>query len=191
MATIRHTLGNLISVPTTFLKLTIIKLLFPSNIKYHAIERFSPNVVINIDRKSKLLIGNKVSIHSRGRISAVSGGELILHDKCSFNVGCIIACRKKIEIGKCVTVGPNVMMYDHDHIMDLTVGVKNSGFKLDDIVIGNNTWIGAGSIILSGTKIGENCIIAAGSVVKGIIPDNTVLIQKKENYYKNDKHSYE
>lgn len=41
-------------------------------------------------------------------------------------------------------------------------------------------WIGAGSIILIGTKIGDNCVIAAGSVVKGEIPAATLVVCKHE-----------
>ena len=42
------------------------------------------------------------------------------------------------------------------------------------VVIGNNCFIGFHSIILKNTTIGDNCIIAAGAVVKGDIPANTV-----------------
>lgn len=47
---------------------------------------------------------------------------------------------------------------------------------LDDnkIVIGDNVWIGGGSIILSGVTIGDNVTIGAGSVVTKSIPSNTV-----------------
>ena len=42
-------------------------------------------------------------------------------------------------------------------------------------VIGNNVFIGMNSIILMGTHIGNNCIVGAGSVVKGTFPDNSVI----------------
>ncbi|EMW3083142.1 TPA: acyltransferase [Vibrio cholerae] len=43
------------------------------------------------------------------------------------------------------------------------------------IIIGNNVFIGVGTIILPGTRIGSNVVVGAGSVVKGIVPDNTVV----------------
>lgn len=184
MPTLRHHAANLISVPYTMAKLAAMKIFYSKNIFFKGIERFSPNVVLNVDRKSRIEFGNHVSIHSRGRLAAVEGGQLLIRNHSSINVGCIIVCRKKVEIGCGVTIGPNVMIYDHDHIMDTTVGVTKSGFNADDVSIGDNTWIGAGTIILSNTKIGKNCVIAAGSVVKGFIPDNTVLIQRRENIYK-------
>lgn len=46
--------------------------------------------------------------------------------------------------------------------------------------IGKNVWIGAGCIILKGTTIGDNCVIAAGSIVTGNVESNNIYVQKKE-----------
>lgn len=184
MSTLRHDLGNVISTVTTMISLPIKKVLYPKNIFFSGIERFSPGVVVDTDRKSCIKFGKRVSIHSRSRISARNGGKISIGDNTSLNVGCIVVSRSKVTIGKNVAFGPNVMIYDHDHIMDQTVGPKGDGFHLGDIEIGDNTWIGAGSIILLGTRIGKNCVIGAGSMVKGDVPDHTRLVQKRINTYK-------
>lgn len=185
MSHCRHFTGNIISVVHTSVRLGIMKLFHPKNISCHVVERFSPNVVFNVDKKSKVRLGKRVSIHSYSRFSVNSGGELVVNDNVSFNIGCMVTCKKKVEIGKNVTFGPRVMMFDHNHIMDSQHGVIKNTYELGEIFIGENTWIGAGTIILMNSKIGKNCVIAAGSVVKGNVPDNTVLIQKRKNIYKN------
>jgi acetyltransferase-like isoleucine patch superfamily enzyme len=43
------------------------------------------------------------------------------------------------------------------------------------VVIGSGTWIGHGSIILPGTTIGRNVVVAAGSVVRGVVEDHAVV----------------
>lgn len=184
MATIRHHLANLVSVPLTMISLSIKKILYPNNIFFTGLQRFSPGVVFDTDRKSKIFLGSRVSLHSRCRIASVNGGEIRIGRRTSFNVGCILVSRSSVRIGSKVSFGPNVMIYDHDHLMDGMHGTVGTGFKLGEIVIGDNCWIGAGSIILLDTHIGKNCVIAAGSVVKGDIPDNTVLVQKRVNTYK-------
>lgn len=184
MSTFRHQLANIVSVPLSMCGLLFMKIFYPQNIYFSGIERFSPSVVIDVDRKSKIRFGKRISIHSRGRFVSKCGGELDIGNNTSFNIGCIVVCRKKISVGKNVSFGPNVVIYDHDHIMSPVCGAKGPGFNLGDIIIEDNVWIGAGSIILSGAHIGRNCVIAAGSVVKGRIPDNTVLIQKRVNTYK-------
>ena len=164
--------------------LALMKMIYPKSIHFEGIERFSPSVVIDTDRGSRISFGRRVSMHSRCRIVAASGGNLRIGDNTGFNVGCIVVCRSKITIGKNVSFGPNVLVYDHDHIMNQNCGAKGSELSLGTIEIGDNAWIGAGTIILRGTHIGKNCVIAAGSVVKGNIPDNTTLVQKRVNTYK-------
>lgn len=183
MSTFRRNAANFISVLLSFVRLTLTKIFYPKNIFYKPIERLSPNVVVDLDRRSKIILGKRVSAHSGCRISANSGGVLKIGDNTSFNVGCILTCRYKIEIGSGVAIGPNTMMFDHNHTMGKN-GTKKTSFINAEITIGDNTWIGAGTIILAGTHIGANCVIAAGSVVRGEVPDGTVLIQKRESTYK-------
>lgn len=179
MPTLRHHLANAISTPLTMAKLVLMKMIYPKGIFFGGIERFSPGVVVDTDRNSKICFGRRVSIHSRCRIVATCGGEITIGDNTSFNVGCMAISRNKIVIGRNVSFGPNVLIYDHDHVMNRNSGVKGAGFQYGSVEIGDNAWIGAGTIILRGTRIGDNCVIAAGSVVKGNIPDNTILIQKR------------
>lgn len=184
MATLRHNLANLISVPWAMFSLSVKKMLYAQNLSFSGIQRFSPNVVVDVDKKSKLCFGKRVSAHSRCRLTATNGGELLVGSGTSFNVGCIVTSRCRIVIGKNVSFGPNVMIYDHDHIMEANKGAKEDGYRLGEIVIEDNCWIGAGAIILLGTHVGRNSVIAAGSIVKGDVPENTVLIQKRVNTYR-------
>ena len=184
MATLRHKIANVVSASHSMIRLSLLKMIYPKNLFFSGIQRFSPNVVIDTDAKSRIQFDNRVSIHSDGRFSATSGGQLSIGKRTSFNVGCIVTCRYDISIGSNVSFGPNVMIYDHNHVMNRETGAKNDNFELDSVRIGDNCWIGAGAIILSGSNIGRNCVIAAGSVVKGIGPDNTILIQKRINAYK-------
>ena len=94
-----------------------------------------------------------------------------------------IICRNQITIGEGTILGPNVLVYDHDHIFDKEHGVNRTEFITSTISIGRNCWIGAGSIILKGTVIGNNCVIGAGSVIKGIVPEGTLLIQKRQTAF--------
>ena len=56
--------------------------------------------------------------------------------------------------------------------------------KKATIEIGKHCWIGANTTVLRGTKIGNNVVIGAGCVIKGEIPDGTVVIQKRINEVK-------
>ena len=71
---------------------------------------------------------------------------------------------------------------------ELTGGViENNDMALQKkpIFIGKNTFIGVRATILLGTHIGNNCIIGAGCVVKGNIPDDSIVIGNPARIIKN------
>lgn len=81
-----------------------------------------------------------------------------------------------ISIGNHVTVSSNVSFITHDGgtwVIRQWESYKDIK-KFGKIVIGDNVFIGLGSIILPGVTIGKNVIVGAGSVVNKNIPDNSV-----------------
>lgn len=80
-----------------------------------------------------------------------------------------------IEIGDHVVISYNVMMVTHDESTALVRDKDGRRFHLAPIKIGNNVFIGAGSIILPGVTIGDNVVVGAGSVVTKSVPDNLVV----------------
>lgn len=124
----------------------------------------------------KLKIG-RAYIRTNTLINTEENGFLTIGDNFFINRNSIISCRNMINIGDNCCIGPNVCIYDHNHLYDCN-GVK-AGYSLGEVIIGNNVWIGAGVIILSGTHIGDNCIVAAGTIVKGTFPDNCMISNEK------------
>ena len=85
-----------------------------------------------------------------------------------------------IKIGNAVTISKDCILLTHDYSIRNAINafeenLENKKYRfLKPIEIGNNVFIGARTIILPGTFIGDNCIIGAGSVVKGNIPAMTI-----------------
>lgn len=77
-----------------------------------------------------------------------------------------------IEIGNNVTMAPNVHILAHDASTKQFLGYT----KLGNVVIKDNTFIGAGTVVLPGVTIGENVIIGANSTVTKDIPSNSVAV---------------
>lgn len=119
-------------------------------------------------------------IHAkRNTVFEAEGGILEVGEGCFFNNGCMMVAHDSIKIGDYTCFGPNVLVYDHDHRIDSGVNLHDSGYKTAPVVIGKNVWIGANSVILRGAYIGDNCVIGAGSVVKGEYAAGSVVIQKR------------
>lgn len=89
--------------------------------------------------------------------------------------GATLYAREKIEIGSHTRIGANVKIMDNDfHPVDpeLRLKTSNQNMEVRAVHIGNNVFIGCNSIILKGSIIGDNTTIGAGSVVSGNIPAN-------------------
>ncbi|MBV7391403.1 chorismate mutase [Enterococcus alishanensis] len=79
-----------------------------------------------------------------------------------------------ITIGNNCMFGPNVQLYTASH--PLKPGKRNSGLELGKpITIGDNAWLGGGVVIVPGVTLGDNVVVAAGSVVTKSFGDNVVL----------------
>ena len=80
-----------------------------------------------------------------------------------------------IYVGDSVLFGPNVTVSAGTHPIHPPLRSKQAQYNVP-IRIGNNVWIGAGSVILPGVTIGDNTVIGAGSVVTKDIPANVVAV---------------
>ena len=85
-----------------------------------------------------------------------------------------------ITLGDRLVVSSNVIFLTHDYsyttsLISIKKPPKTDIGILGPIFIGNNVFIGMNTILLPGTKIGDNVIVGAGSVVRGTIPDNSVI----------------
>lgn len=87
----------------------------------------------------------------------------------------------KIHIGDRTVVSSDVRFLTHDY--SISRGLEATGVILEkevyfvkDIHIGRNCFIGTRSILMPGAKIGNNVIVGAGSVVRGEIPDDSIII---------------
>lgn len=89
------------------------------------------------------------------------------------NYNCVMLDEAPITIGDNVLIAPNVGLYTAGHPID--VERRNQWLEYAwPITIGNNVWICGGVTITPGVTIGDNSIIAAGSVVTGDIPANVI-----------------
>ncbi len=77
-----------------------------------------------------------------------------------------------------ITIGDNVILAPRVHVLahDASTKVFLNHTRVANTTIGNNVFIGAGSIVLPGVRIGNNVVIGAGSIVTKDIPDSSVAV---------------
>lgn len=126
--------------------------------------------LIDLKNNSKLIINGGFSFNSGAHIIVNKGAKLSIGSG-YINRHCKIRCFGEINIGQDVAISENVSIWDTDaHQV-----VKENYSMTKPINIGNHVWIGTNSIILKGVTIGDNSIIAAGSVVNKDVPPNSLV----------------
>lgn len=161
------------------IKFIFIKIFHFRYFRFSFINYISPMNSIDIQGKGLIKLGKKLNIPQRSIIGVRENAIVEIGEGTFINNNCQIIAHKKIVIGKDTCIGPNTVIVDHDHIFDKN-GVDKKKFKSNDIIIGSNVWIGANCVILKGTNIGDNCVIGACTILSGEIPNNSIVVQKKE-----------
>ena len=135
----------------------------------------------SIEIGSGTLIGACVSLAAgmpgqARRTGAGGPAVIVIGDRCSIGRGSSIVGLRSIRIGDDVAIGPNVYITDHNHSYgDVDTPIVSQWPAEGSVSIGAGSWVGTGVIILPGTAIGRNVAVAAGAVVRGPVPDHSVV----------------
>ncbi len=145
------------------------------------------NGIIRIYGKGKIIIEEDVRINSRLRNNPIGGQtytSIYVRNNAMVKIGkgtgisnSSIFADNKIEIGSFTKIGGGVKIYDTDfHSLSYTnrMDKRTDWAPSSPVVIGDNVFIGAQSIILKGVTIGNRAIIGAGSVVTKNIPNDEI-----------------
>ena len=101
------------------------------------------------------------------------GYNIVIGDNFYANHNLVILDCADVVFGDNVFIGPNCGFYTASHPLD--VEQRNSGLEYaKSIKVGSNVWIGGNVCVLGGATIGDNTVIGAGSVVIGDIPSGVV-----------------
>lgn len=158
---------------TYVVKTLYYKLKYGKRFSIQSIQRFAPKFDLLIKNQGNLAIMSRITINDYTHFGVVAEGQMTIGANCFFNRHCVVVCRDRIDIGERCIFGPNVCIFDHDHMFDES-GVHNQ-YKTGPIQIDDGCWIGANVTILRNTHIGEKSIIGAGCVVSGNIPAHSIV----------------
>lgn len=105
--------------------------------------------------------------YATGGTNTRIGRNVFINQNCTFyDLG-------GIEIADDVLIGPNVSIITSSHPIE--PAQRRNGVIASPIVIEKNVWIAAGATIIGGVTVGENSVVAAGSVVTQDVPPNTLV----------------
>jgi acetyltransferase-like isoleucine patch superfamily enzyme len=102
-------------------------------------------------------------------------GEILLGKRVRINRGGTIVSNSRVSIGDFALIGEMVSIRDANHGVDAGQLICEQAQRSREIVIGTDVWIGRGTCILQGVRIGDGAVIGANSVVTHDIPDGSIF----------------
>ncbi|MBL8490632.1 MAG: hypothetical protein JNM82_07630, partial [Rhodocyclaceae bacterium] len=124
-------------------------------------------------RGSRIVIEDEVTIDSFVKIKPVGGmGDVRIGRGSFINSGCVLYSGNGIEIGENVLVAANCTFapVSHEYASRDRL-IREQGFRPSKggIRVHDDVWIGANCTLLDGAVVGQGCVVAAGSLVRGTL----------------------
>ena len=117
----------------------------------------------------------------------IGNGRIIIGERCGIS-NSTFCSSSEIRLGNRVLLGGGVKIYDTDfHSLDYRKRIdteNDDDRKTIPVIIEDDVFVGAGTIILKGTKIGRRAVIGAGSVVHGTVPEDEIWAGNPAHFIK-------
>lgn len=171
-----------------------VRLFYPKNLQVGYNTIIEDGAEINCLSQQGIKLGNRVTIGKYAiiRPSNIYGGPigegLTMGDNSNIGPYNYIGCSGKITIGNNVMLAPRVSIYAENHVFDHPeLLIRDQGVEKKEVIIEDDCWIAANSIILAGVTIGQGSVVAAGSVVTENVPAYSVVAGVPAKFIKSRK----
>lgn len=122
-----------------------------------------------------VLVPRGCVIHGGGKAWCGYAGHVIFGDGVKLGPHCVIYGAGGVTLLDNVHLGPGAKVMSQSGLHSSGRETGDPDYKLEPVVIGQGTWIGAGAVILGGARLGRSVSVAPNAVVSGEIPDFAVV----------------
>ena len=127
--------------------------------------KIKDNTEIRVDKKSSLKINDNVKIDKNVRIIVTNGSDVVIGENTNIGYCTVMNCGSNLSIGKKCLISGFVYIQCSDHGTKKNKYIKDQNHTHEDIIIGDDVWIGAHSTILKGTNVLQGSVIGSNTVV--------------------------
>lgn len=171
-----------------------VRIFYPNNLQVGYNTIIEDGAEINCLSQQGIKLGNRVTIGKYAiiRPSNIYGGPigegLTMGNNSNIGPYNYIGCSGKITIGNNVLLAPRVSIYAENHVFDHPeILIRDQGVEKKEVIIEDDCWIAANSILLAGVTIGRGSVVAAGSVVTENVPPYSVVAGVPAKWIKSRK----
>ena len=167
--------------PKFMMKSAGVQLSYLHRIKWGRFLKLGKHVELSALGKNGISLGDNVSIGDFGKIVvSTTPGDMGAFIQIGNNVGigefCYLGGAGGLHIGDHTIIGQYLSCHPENHNFEATdTLIRLQGVSRKGIRIGSNCWIGSKVIFLDGAVVGDGCVVAAGAVVNGNFPKNSVI----------------
>jgi acetyltransferase-like isoleucine patch superfamily enzyme len=157
------------------IRLAWLRLRFRGRLQTDGLAFVGPGVKLEIRRGARLFLG-RWSWIGHGCKIRVHEGEVHIGAKTVLGQECTISAYQHVSIGRECVIADRVMLIDFDHgVVDVELPIRLQGIYKRDVDVGHNVWIGYGTCVLRGVRVGDNAILGTSAVVTRDVPDNAIV----------------
>lgn len=123
---------------------------------------------------NQFVLGDKSIIEDFATINN-GVGHVIIGQNTIIGIGCVII--GPVNVGNDVMLAQNIVVSGLNHgYVDVKIATSKQAVTCKEIIIEDEVWIGANSVITAGVRLGRHCVIGAGSVVTKDVPEFSVAV---------------
>lgn len=129
----------------------------------------------HVAQMAKIVMGEGSRIHPTA--SFIAGEHICLGRNSQINRYCCLWASRnsRIILGDHIMTGPGVKIFSSNHGLAMGFPMRCQPLEEKNVVIEDDVWLGANSIVLAGVTIGRGAVIAAGSVVTGNVAPYSIV----------------
>lgn len=154
----------------------LLKIKFNKKIKNSGFVILQKNVSLIVEEEGALILDKNVTIKENSIIYVKKNAKITFGHNSSTGHHTEITSNHHIEIGNDVIMGAYTYITDSNHgYKNKNTPIRKQNMEVGSVKIGSNVWLGRGVMILADSVVGNNSIVAAGSVVTKKFEDNKIV----------------
>jgi acetyltransferase-like isoleucine patch superfamily enzyme len=131
---------------------------------------------VRVRRPRAIEAGSRLEVEHGVFLKVVTdAGRVVIGDSVFLGTGSELDAALSITIGADTLVAPGVFITDHTHNHARGIRFAAQGSRSAAVVIGQDVWLGAHSVVLPGVTIGDGAIVGAGAIVTRDVPSNAIV----------------
>ncbi|MEW6263002.1 MAG: acyltransferase [Thermodesulfobacteriota bacterium] len=153
----------------------VVRLTNPGGLRTTGLVFFEPDVTFKIEKGGRVILEKGVYVKKGAIFECAGHGRILVREMASIGHYAWLGSRRWIEIGPKSHVGSYVVLFDSYHNIEKETSISETGYREDEIIIGQDVIVGTKATIEAGVHLGDWSVVGANSVVREDVAPGTYV----------------